>query len=104
MTTAFRRRANTGSRGAQKSVPTALSTTTADENLLHAVRTGTDPDQLRFDFLIRRAAGGASYLGVRTALGQILPKPTPSADGPTRFQSTLVGKGKNVPLADVFND
>jgi hypothetical protein len=58
MTTAFRRRADTGSRGAQKSVPTALSTTTADENLLHVVRTGTDLDQLSFDVSQRGALFG----------------------------------------------
>ena len=51
-------------------MPTALSTTTADENLLHAERSGTDLDQLSFHFLICLSAGEVAYLDVRTALGQ----------------------------------
>jgi hypothetical protein len=50
MAIAFRTRADTGGRGAQISVPTALNTTTANENLLHAVPAGTDLDQLSLDF------------------------------------------------------
>jgi hypothetical protein len=61
MTTAFRGRADTGSRGAQKPVRTVLSATTADESLLHAVRKGTDLDQLSFDFLIFLLAGEAPF-------------------------------------------
>jgi len=56
----------------EKSVPAAVSTTIAEEDLLQAAHIGTDPDQL--DFLICLTVDETLDLNVRSALGQILPK------------------------------
>jgi hypothetical protein len=47
-----------------------LQCRTADENLLHAVRTGTDLDQLSLDFFDLLMSPRGVLFGMRAALGQ----------------------------------